>query len=314
VPSEQETLQAIAECDAMAKLLVLESPSASGDKMHGATSALLSLDDAGSRVVQPHKVPPTTQKMIEELSMLAYSVVTHPPVFISPAVLDMYVSIQASLGTPETLSEILYLYANKPIAQEGTSPIRYSNANPNKPASAVPPITAERALQAAINAKKLVTAMDIIQASYTTPAYHWSKFIRRGLLPVTAAIATPGAVYTVASQIAPLQTTMDTAMFTKVAFTGGLAYLSYTTAILIIAITTANDNMKRVTWAPGVPLRERWMREEERAAIDKVAVAWGFREVWRRGEEEGEDWDLLREWIGGKAMMLDRVELMEGME
>jgi len=81
-----------------------------------------------------------------------------------------------------------------------------------------------------------------------------------------------------------------------------------------VAVTTANDNMDRVTWAPGIPLRDRYMREEERAAIDKIAGSWGFRENWRRGEEEGEDWDVLREWIGNKGMILDRVELMEGME
>ena len=79
-------------------------------------------------------------------------------------------------------------------------------------------------------------------------------------------------------------------------------------------MTTANDHMERVTWANGTPLRERWLREEERQMYDLVAAAWGFKEGWKRGEEEGEDWMALRELIGMRRMMLDRVELMEGME
>jgi cytochrome c oxidase assembly factor CtaG len=156
--------------------------------------------------------------------------------------------------------------------------------------------------------------MDIIEAAYTTKAFQRAKFVRKGLLPATGLAVAPVAAYTIASQLAILQTTMDSAMATNVAFAGILAYVGFTATIGVVAVTTANDQMDRVTWAPGVPLRERWIREEERAAIDKVAGAWGFRESWRRGEEEGEDWDALREWIGQKSMMLDRVELMEGME
>ena len=72
--------------------------------------------------------------------------------------------------------------------------------------------------------------------------------------------------------------------------------------------------MDRVTWARGVPLWERWVREEERAALDRVAGKWGFAARERRGEEEGEEWEVLREECGVRGMCLDRVELMEGME
>lgn len=81
-----------------------------------------------------------------------------------------------------------------------------------------------------------------------------------------------------------------------------------------VTITTANDQMDRVTWATGVPLWERWVREEERAAIDAVAGQWGFQDVEKRGDEEGEDWEALREWVGMRGMVLDKVSLMEGME
>jgi hypothetical protein len=173
---------------------------------------------------------------------------------------------------------------------------------------------ADRALQTAIYAKKLNAAMGIVESAYTTKASHRAKFVRKCLLPATGVAVAPVAAYTIASQLAVLQTTMDTAMATNVAFAGILAYTFFTGTIGVVALTTANDQMERVTWAPGMPLRERWIREEERAAIDKIAVSWGFREIWRRGEEEGDDWDALREWIGGRGMILDRVELMEGME
>lgn len=81
-----------------------------------------------------------------------------------------------------------------------------------------------------------------------------------------------------------------------------------------VALTTRNDQMERVTWVIGLPLWERWVREDERAACDAVAQAWGFRERGRWGEEEGEKWEMLKEWLGIRGMVLDKVGLMEGME
>jgi hypothetical protein len=314
VPSEADTNYTLGQCEVLAKLLVFDPPTASLDRKDGATSALLSLDDSSAKKVPIHKLPPALQRMIDELSSLAYSIIKYPSVFITPAALETYVEVQAILGKSQTFPEVFHLYGSKPVPQEGSSPIRYSQQNPNKVANAIPFPVADRALQTAINAKQLVVAMDIIEAAYTTKAFKRAKFVRKGLLPATGLAVAPVAAYTIASQLAILQTTMDSAMATNVAFAGILAYVGFTATIGVVAVTTANDQMDRVTWAPGVPLRERWMREEERAAIDKVAGAWGFRESWRRGEEEGEDWDALREWIGRKGMMLDRVELMEGME
>ena len=48
--------------------------------------------------------------------------------------------------------------------------------------------------------------------------------------------------------------------------------------------------------------------------LDRVACIWGFNQNSRRGEEEGPDWEALREWIGLRGMILDKVSLMEGME
>ncbi|CZS90421.1 hypothetical protein WAI453_004183 [Rhynchosporium graminicola] len=312
IPSEQDTLMVLDGCRIVANMLVADQKITS--KREGATSALLSLDEAPAKKVPVHKLPPTIQRMADQLAALTYSIIKFPPVFISPEVLALYVAIQSALGKPGTFPEVFHLYANKPLPKEGSNPITYSKPNPNKSANSIPSKVADQALQAAIDAKRLVVAMEIIEASYTTKAAHRAKFIRRGLLPATGLAVAPIAAYTVASQLALLQTTMDTAMATNVAFAGIVAYIGFTATVGIVAVTTANDQMDRVTWAQGVPLRQRWIREEERFAIDKVAGAWGFREIYRRGEEEGEDWDALREWIGRKSMMLDRVELMEGME
>lgn len=312
IPAEEDILSALQKCEVLASTLVHEPTSSSLGKK--AASALLSLDDTGSRKDPPQKPPPSTNAMQNELSTLVFSVISYPPIFIAPSVLKSYVQVQATLGRPETLPGIFSLYANKPLPEEGSLPVQYADQSPDKVANAIPKAVADMALQTAIKAKQLVVAMDLIELSYAAKAFRRAKFVRNGLLPATAAVLAPIAVYKLASQLALLQTTMENGMATNVAFTGMLAYIGFTATIGVVAVTTANDQMDRVTWTPGLPLRERWIREDERAAIDKVAGAWGFRETWRRGEEEGEEWDALREWIGMKGMILDRTELMEGME
>lgn len=103
-------------------------------------------------------------------------------------------------------------------------------------------------------------------------------------------------------------------MATNIAMAGFLTYTAAVGTVGYVALTTANDQMVRVTWAMGVPLWERWVREEERGAIDKISQAWGFASKDKWGEEEGEEWEYLKEFCGLRGMMLDRVELMDGME
>ncbi|CAG8973980.1 hypothetical protein HYALB_00011558 [Hymenoscyphus albidus] len=317
VPSEGQVNSFLASCERVADLLVAErspNPLKKKENKDLAASALLKLDDP-AEVETPFSRPPAAlQRMQDELSKMADEVISHPPVFISPQALEMYVYVQATLKKPEFLAKAFYLYANKPIAQEGSSPIKYKEQNPDKVSNAVPKPVADRALEAAIDANDLDAAMDLVAFSYATKAFRRAKFIRLGLVPAIGVVVAPVSAYAVASQLAHLQTTMETGMATNVAFTGLVAYLGFTATIGIVALTTANDQMDRVTWTPGLPLRERWIREDERAAIDRIAGAWGFREIWKRGEEEGEEWDTLREWIGLKGMILDRTELMEGME
>lgn len=107
---------------------------------------------------------------------------------------------------------------------------------------------------------------------------------------------------------------MDPTTITWVSFSAILAYVTFTASVGLVAITTANDQMQRVVWLPGTPLRNRWLREEERRSLDQIAVAWGFKELEFRGEEQGEEWESLRELLGLRGMILDKSSLMEGME
>ena len=58
------------------------------------------------------------------LSQLAEGLLKHPAVFIGPSVLELYVHLQRLLNRPHAIPEILYLYAHKPVPQEGSSPFR----------------------------------------------------------------------------------------------------------------------------------------------------------------------------------------------
>jgi hypothetical protein len=307
IPSEEETLAALQACEAAAHLLVEPQPAGSEAPNPTGTpaSAILTLN------------PPTSTSntaQINRLSNLAYALLNHPPVFITPAILSTYTTTQSLLARPSTLPEAFTLYASKPVPKPSTSPIIYRSQSLSAAAAAVPPETAATALSAAILSKNLPLALGVIDTTYRAPAFRRNKILRRAMPPMIGAALAPFAVYTLASQLAAYQQTMDPATATGMAFAGILTYVGATATIGVVAVTTANDQMDRVTWAMGMPLRERWLREEERAAVDRVAGAWGFKESWKRGEEEGEDWEMLREWVGERGMILDKVELMEGME
>ena len=318
---ENVILESLTKCEDLAKYFKKAAGASKEEGNIEVTPAenLLFLDesDGGSESTTKNTIVLANairEQVVDRLSNTAYTIVTSPNVFITPRILDLYVNIQTLLGRPETLSEALKLYAGKPIPKPNTSPVQYSPANTNKITAAVPLKTAITALQAAIQAKNLALCFDIIKSTVCTPAYHKSKFIRRALVPLSGLALAPPAAYTLASQLSVFQDTMSTEMATNIAFAGILSYVVFTATIGVVAITTANDQMDRVTWATGTPLRERWLREEERAMIDQVAISWGFRNRERRGEEEGVEWDAIREFAGLRGMVLDRVSLMEGME
>ena len=319
-PKETSVVESLETCEGLAKYLksIFESPNASEEVKSTPAMDLLFLDEQNeahrnsqSAVIVAAAI---RNQAVEKLSDTAYTIVVDPKVFISPRILEIYVNLQSLLGRPDTLSHVLSLYANKPVPQPGTAPIKYTAANPASLAAAVPIQIANEALTAAIQSNNLPLCLDIINTSVCATAFHRTKIFKRAVIPLFGFSLTPLAAYTLASQISVYQDTMSPEMATNIAFAGILAYVALTGTIGVVAVTTANDQMDRVTWATGTPLRERWLREEERAMIDRVAGAWGFKETWRRGEEEDPDWAALREFTGLRGMVLDRVALMEGME
>lgn len=318
-PTESQTTDALSTIrSASIHVLRLHDPEAaklSGDDNLTPASALLNLD---------RKIKPTStitsqplMKIVDTLSNLAYQLLLMPNVFITPAILESYVKIQCLLLRPASFPEIFDLYATKPEPGQATSPdsqITYKEQDPSAISAAISTELADSAISAAIAIRNLPLTLSIISTTYQTPAFKRSKIFRKALAPAIGAAMAPVAAYLLASQLSVYQTALDSQSFTTIAFAGMFTYILSVGTIGTVALTTANDQMERVTWAVGMPLRERWIREDERAAVDRVAMAWGFREKSRRGEEEGEEWEALREWIGVRGMVLDKIGLMEGME
>ncbi|KAK4957511.1 hypothetical protein LTR10_005476 [Elasticomyces elasticus] len=287
------------------------SPARKQDDDKTATSALL-----GSVNARHYPSFISQASLLNTISERAEILLRHPDVFITPQILRAYVSLQTLLHQPSSLPDIFDLYARKPIPTTSpTGKTTYSSPSPTKINSAIPSPTAHLALDSAIASHDLSLALDIITTTFCAPAYTRAKKLRQGIIPLAGLVILPLAAYTLSSQYASLfQSSMSPGYATGVAFTGIMAYVVHVSTIGYVAITTSNDQMDRVTWAQGVPLWERWIREEERAAIDRVAGKWGFEGREQRGEEEGEEWGVLREYVGTRGMELDRKELMEGME
>ncbi|KAK0509633.1 hypothetical protein JMJ35_008027 [Cladonia borealis] len=321
VPEEQAVIEALRICENLARSITepIEPTKAPPKSETGPTSNLLSMEEGWTplkkaALPQASLTTPVTSGIVQKITKAAYQIVTDANVFITPQILATYVHTQAILGRPETFPEIFSLCASKPIPLTDTTPIKYKAANPKRLTSAIPLVVAQDALRAAIQSKKLALALSIIDTSVCTTAYKRNKVFRKALLPFTVFALTPPAAYVVAHQFAEYQTTMEPQMATNIVFAGIIAYVGFTATIGMVAITTANDQMNRVTWARGMGLRERWLREDERALVDRVACAWGFQDVHMWGEEESPEWEALRRWAGLRGMVLDAPELMEGME
>jgi hypothetical protein len=248
------------------------------------------------------------------LATLAHKIVVHSPVFITAKILESYVAIQVSLNQLSSLPEVFDLYAHKPVPKPDSSPIEYVNPNPNKPTQAVPERLANQALDAAMKDKNLPLSLDIIASTYSMAAFRRNKFVRKALPLVGSLMLTPFVALPLAQKWASTSMAADPTELMMYGTAGMLAYIGTLSGLGYISITTYNDQMQRVTWMPGMPLRDRWLREEERAAADKVALAWGFKETTMRGQEEGEDWSMLNEWCLRKGMLIDSSELMDGLE
>jgi len=322
IPSEEMTLTALR---AISKIDVKPVPADAAERRaedaaaepRGPASQLLGLEGMDSKAgdaARTQKSPAQrAQDVIDKVSDAAYSIVTLPTVVITRSVLEEYVKLQARLGRPESLPQILDLYASKPKPKMASGVIKYVERNPSKADSAVDVSIAEAALDAAIEAKDLGAAIGILEHTYSSKAFLRAKLIKKALLPGVAVAGTPVAIYYAATELAQLQHALEPRIATGFAFAGAICYVGFTATIGMVAHFTANDQMKRVTWASGTPLRHRWLYEDERAALDKIACSFGFSEEHRYGEEEGEEFLWLREYILSKSMILDAVDLMPGM-
>lgn len=315
IPAEERVLYVLEQLEYVAKL-ILEERGAEGNlrakaKEHkeSATSALLGIVNATS-----HPAVISKASILRAVSEKAEEIMRHPDVFITPNVLKSYVQLQSLLHEPSSFPDVFDLYARKPAPKLTGDKVTYSAASPEQIKSAVPSETAQEALAAAIEVHQLPLAIDIISTSYCTPAFKKAKTFKQAAFPIAGLAVAPLGAYTLSQSFSHLQQTMDTGTATGIAFAGIMTYVGAVAMTGYVAVTTSNDQMDRVTWASGVPLWERWVREEERAAIDQLAGAWGFKDIDKRGEEEGEEWEALREWIGSRGMILDRVSLMPGME
>lgn len=254
------------------------------------------------------------EEAAKKVSELAYNLLRDPKVFISEQALQVYVRIMCLLGKPEYLPEIFDMYAKKMIPDPKSSPVTYSAPWPRMPKYAIPHNLAEAALEAAILKKNLGLALAIIDTTVGAPAFRTNKILRRAGVPGLLVGGMPLVAYAGADWVAHWQNTMDVELSKYTAIAGALAYIGTLSTIGFVAVTTWNDQMQRVVWRPGTALSSRWIREEERAFFDRLALAWGFQERYRWGEEHGQDWQTLRDECGMRDMILDKTELMEGMQ
>ena len=192
--------------------------------------------------------------------------------------------------------------------------MKYVPSWPASPKSAVPKSAADSALNYAIRTRDLPLAQEIVDTTYATPAHKWARLVQKAGIPLGALTLSPIAAYFLAERMASNLPHIEPVYATWSVFAMICAYIGWTSILGVVAATTDNRQMQRVSWQVGTMLRERWLREDEREAIDRLACAWGFRDRRRRGEETGKVWGQVREWAGTRGMILDKVSLMDNME
>lgn len=279
-PKEEEVIAAFQACKEYAEQNRMSVKRSTVSSKASPAAAILSLDDSsgtpratGSSVgaISSSK---STEGRLADAADLAFSILSHPSVFITETILAVYVDAAIHLHDIKSLPAAFTLYAKKPYLPPGSATPRQTN--PSLPKYAIPNPIASRAIDAAISTKDMKLALDVINTSYGAPAYRWSKIVRKALPAGTAIVLSPAALYILAQQAAQYQDVVDQELATRFAFGGLLAYLGFTGGIGLIAMTTSNDQMIRVTWLVGTPLSKRWLYEDERAAYDRLAQGWGF--------------------------------------
>jgi hypothetical protein len=254
-------------------------------------------------------------KSAETLCELLYHLLRDPKVNITLPALRFYTNTQCLLGKPEYLPEIFHLYASKPLATQSSSNISFKPpSRPWLPRLAVPLPLAELALTTAIHKRDMGLAVAITDTTVATPSYRLRRFLQQAMPKISLLSVVPLTAWTIASWAATYQNTFDPVTAKQMALMGGLAYVGTFGTVGYVAVTTWSDHHDRVHWQVGKPLGRRWLEEDERLFLDRIAQAWGFEERKRRGEEQGEEWEALRDTCGLRGMVLDKTEFLEGMQ
>ncbi|KAF2866734.1 hypothetical protein BDV95DRAFT_583695 [Massariosphaeria phaeospora] len=323
VEPEAATIKVLDELEDIAQQAIAirsgQPPPSKINIRQSSAGAILSLNRDENANPPRRKTPKQSASTIADLptpayiSQLAEDLLRHEKVFISPNVLAMYIHLQRLLRCARAIPHILHLYAHKPIPELNSSPPKYLNPSPNAAKQAIPANLAEEALTAAIEAKDMSLALEVIERTYRTPAWQRRRIFTKLGLPGAIITMMPFALYMLASEMSLYGGYIEPRLFKLYCFMGLSTYVLCTGTLGFVAITTYNHHHDRVVWRPGTGLLDRYLREDERAALDRVAGAWGFKETWRRGDEEGEDWEGLRQWIMLRSMILDKPEFLEGM-
>ncbi|RPA74538.1 hypothetical protein BJ508DRAFT_418559 [Ascobolus immersus RN42] len=307
LPTEGQLVSALTACQRLANYQASQTQEGTGSEGEDIIRRL----EGGSKPVSKTTKSTTPTSTAPGISQLARDVLLNPYTFITPAVLEAYVSLQISIGALDYIPESFDLYRTKPVLEKvGSKPHTPSETSFKQ---AIPERIANQALDAAIKKKDIYLCLDLIHSSHAQTAYRRARLIKKASPFFAAVTLAPFGAWTIAKGLSRYYE-YDPELAAKYAFVGILTYVGFTGSLGLLALLTFNDQMKRVTWVPGTPLHKRWLAEEERAALDKVAIAWGFKEEWKRGFEEGEDWMVLKDWINGRGMILDDHKLLEGMK
>ncbi|KAG8533398.1 uncharacterized protein KY384_002181 [Bacidia gigantensis] len=312
VPTENALLDALRSCQQLAQAVSSESAlkkQRSDKQSEGSASRSSPIVDLSIRQSSHSQ----RELLRDKITDMAYRIVTDPKTFMSPSILETYVSTLCTLHRPQSFPYIFDLYAVKPIPNPGTSPTTYSEADPNSVKAAVPLQVASAALDAAIESRDLALCLSVISTTVSTQAYIRNRCLRRAGPAVTAVGTTPLISYQLAVAWADYSDRLEPGFAFWMSFACFMTFFASTSVTGYVGVTTAY-NSNRVVWRSGTPLHRRWTRKQEREFADRVADAWGFRSHLKRGEEEGEEWAFLKEWTKERSMHLDKPELMEGME
>ena len=314
IPSETDLLKALETCERLAKSISKQVESVKRETSNTPTNNLLTLEEHRGRQVPPAQSTRVLRSSWKDgIEAAANRIITDDKTFITPQILRVYVNTLSTLDRPQSFPEIFDLYAAKPTPVAGTSPIAFRHPEPTSYKAAIPLDIARVALNASIESRNLALCLNIVSTTVATTAFRRNKVIRKVSLPAVALSLTPWASYEMAIAYMEHSPRTDPDYAFYLPFLAFLTFFSMTSLTGYIAVTTT-ANVDRVTWRPGTALYQRWTREDERAFADEIAQAWGFQNHLKRGEEEGKDWDNLRQWLMSRRMDLDRPDLMEGME